>query len=137
MFKIFKEKCMKHVIKLKKEGYKGLTKAWGQKPLKIGGRKSQKAWVLDWSRHKKTKGERKVLKKTEEHVREGTFCSFLSKFYRLSTDRVPIEPSNSFPLKILKILIGRKLVSINQKIDLIDWAPIEHQSNQAEPSLKN
>ena len=27
MFENFKEKCMKHVIKLKKKGYKGLTNA--------------------------------------------------------------------------------------------------------------
>jgi len=32
MFENFKEKCMKHIIKLKKKGYKGLTNALGQKP---------------------------------------------------------------------------------------------------------
>ena len=39
-------KCMKNVIKMKKEGYLGLTYAWGQNPLKIWGRKQQGS--LDW-----------------------------------------------------------------------------------------
>ena len=43
LFEIVNEKCMKHVNKLKKKEYKGLTNARGQKSLKIGGRKSQKA----------------------------------------------------------------------------------------------
>ena len=43
LFKIVNEKCMKHVNKLKKKGYKGLTNARGKKPLNIGGRTSQKA----------------------------------------------------------------------------------------------
>jgi len=45
--RIFQKKCMKLVIKLKKEGYKRLTNAWGQKPWRKLWKKMTKK-SLEW-----------------------------------------------------------------------------------------
>ena len=70
-------------------------------------------------------------------LRKVFYFTFLSNLDRLSTDQVPIKLDRKFPLKTFKILTNRKLVSINQKTDLTDRAPIEDQSNQAETKLIN
>ena len=62
----FQEKCMKHVIKLKKKEYRGLTNAWGQKPwrnLRKKTKKKKKENHLDWigRREKVRKSLKKLL----------------------------------------------------------------------------
>ena len=70
-------------------------------------------------------------------LRKVFYFTSLSNLDRLSTDQVPIKPDRKFALKTFKILIDRKLVSINQKTDSTDRAPIEDQLNQAETKLIN
>ena len=70
-------------------------------------------------------------------LRKVFYFTSLSNLDRLSTDQVPIKPDRKFALKTFKILTDRKLVSINQKTDSTDRAPIEDQLNQAETKLIN
>ena len=67
-----------------KEGYLGLTFTWGQKPLKIWGRKQQQK-NLDWiGRGEKV---RKSLKKYEEHMRKD-FLKHLQTKIRLVDNKL-------------------------------------------------
>ena len=70
-------------------------------------------------------------------LRKVFYFTSLSNLDRLSTNQVPIKPDRKFTLKAFKILTDRKLVSINQKTDSTDRAPIEDQLNQAETKLIN
>ena len=76
----------------------------------------------------------KILEKWRTCEGKDLFVLFIQN----SICRAPIEPGKKFSIKTLKFSISQELGSFNQKKkDSIDRVPIEDQSNQAEPSLKN
>ena len=59
----FQRRCMKNVIKMKRKGYLGRTKAWGQKLLKIIEEENDKgAWIGSVKEEKEEKRRKDIWK---------------------------------------------------------------------------
>ena len=91
---------------MKKEGNKGLTSVWRQKPLKKNGGKQQKIDLTPWPIEEREKGVSEKVLNSEEHVRN-------KGFKKLS----------------IRFSIDRKLDSIDRKSHSIDLALIKQWSS--------
>ena len=115
---------MKHVIKLKKKGYKRLTNTWGQKPWRNLWKKTTKILRLDRSKRESEKKFEKVFEIVKNTWGEAFYKTQLSNFdwsklgFDQSKNRFDWSSINRARQTQTKIFIA---FLIGQETHSIDW----------------